>query len=78
MKKKDIEYFKNRLSDRLEELLSQADSTVSGMTAQKENFPDPTDPASLEVGQEMELVVDTLSEDDENEYLVWKWRPADA
>ncbi len=32
MKKKDIEYFRNRLNDRLEELLSQADSTVSGMT----------------------------------------------
>lgn len=41
MKKKDIDYFKQRLNDRLEELLSQADSTVSGMTAQKENFPIP-------------------------------------
>jgi DnaK suppressor protein len=48
MKKKDLEYFKEFLSERLEELLSQADSTVSGMTAQKENFPDPTDRASLE------------------------------
>jgi uncharacterized OB-fold protein len=33
------------------------------------------DATSLEVGQEMELVIDTLSEDDENEYLVWKWKP---
>ena len=33
-------------------------------------------PASLEVGQEMELVLGTLYEDDENEYLVWKWQPA--
>jgi uncharacterized OB-fold protein len=33
------------------------------------------DPASLEVGQEMELVLGTLYEDDEHEYLVWKWRP---
>ena len=24
---------------------------------------------------EMELVLDTLYEDDENEYVVWKWRP---
>ena len=30
----------------------------------------------LEAGMEMELVVDTLFEDDENEYVVWKWRPA--
>jgi uncharacterized OB-fold protein len=28
----------------------------------------------LPVGTEVELVVDMLSEDDENEYLVWKWR----
>jgi uncharacterized OB-fold protein len=33
------------------------------------------DPTSLEVGMEMELVLDTLFEDDENEYLVWKWKP---
>jgi DnaK suppressor protein len=48
MKKKDIDYFKEFLNDRLEELLSHADNTVSGMTAPKENFPDPTDRASLE------------------------------
>jgi len=34
------------------------------------------DPATLEVGQEMELVLGTLYEDDEHEYVVWKWRPA--
>ncbi|MDA8357409.1 MAG: OB-fold domain-containing protein [Actinomycetota bacterium] len=28
----------------------------------------------LDVGDEVELVVDTLYEDDEHEYLVWKWR----
>lgn len=55
MKKKDIEYFKVLLSERLEELLSQADSTVSGMTAQKENFPDPTDRASLEADRNFML-----------------------
>jgi DnaK suppressor protein len=48
MKKKDIQYFKELLTNQLEELLSQADDTVSGMTAPKENFPDPTDRASLE------------------------------
>jgi DnaK suppressor protein len=48
MKKKDVEYFKDLLENRLEELLSHADNTVSGMTQPKENFPDPTDRASLE------------------------------
>jgi len=48
MKKKDLDYFKQHLADKLEELLNQADVTVSGMTAQKESFPDPTDRASLE------------------------------
>ncbi len=31
--------------------------------------------ADLSVGTEVELVLDTLYEDDEHEYLVWKWRP---
>ncbi|MGD9332739.1 MAG: RNA polymerase-binding protein DksA [Desulfobacterales bacterium] len=55
MKKKDLEYFKALLSERLEELLNQADNTVSGMTAQKENFPDPTDRASLEADRNFML-----------------------
>jgi len=36
------------------------------------------DPQTLEVGQEMELVLGTLYEDDENEYVMWKWRPTGA
>jgi DnaK suppressor protein len=48
MKKKDKEFFKEYLSERLEDLLNQAGSTVSGMTETKENFPDPTDRAALE------------------------------
>ena len=48
MKKKDIDYFKNLLSTRLEELLNQAEDTVTGMTTANENFPDPTDRAALE------------------------------
>ena len=55
MKKKDIDYFKEFLNDRLEELLSHADNTVSGMTAPKENFPDPTDRASLEADRNFML-----------------------
>ncbi len=30
---------------------------------------------ALEVGQEMELVLGTLYEDETSEYVVWKWRP---
>lgn len=48
MKKKDEQYFKEFLTGQLEELLGRADDTVSGMAVQKENFPDPTDRASLE------------------------------
>ncbi len=48
MRKKEIDYFKKLLTNQLEELLEQADDTVSGMTSPKENFPDPTDRASLE------------------------------
>jgi len=34
--------------------------------------------ADLSVGAEVELVLDTLYEDEEHEYLVWKWRPVVA
>lgn len=55
MKKKDLNYFKKYLEGRLEELLSQADDTVSGMTTPKENFPDPTDRAALEADRNFML-----------------------
>ncbi len=55
MNKKDIKYFEKLLNDQLEELLSQADDTVTGMTAPKENFPDPTDRASLEADRNFML-----------------------
>lgn len=55
MKKKDIEYFKELLTNHLEELLNQADDTVSGMISPKENFPDPTDRASLETDRNFML-----------------------
>lgn len=32
----------------------------------------------LSVGTEVELVLDTLYEDDEHEYVVWKWQPVDG
>ena len=33
------------------------------------------DTSQLRIGMDMELVIDTLFEDEENEYVVWKWRP---
>ncbi len=36
---------------------------------------DASEADGLKVGQEVELVLDTLYEDDDHEYLVWKWRP---
>ena len=46
--KKKQTYFKKLLNERFEELLSEANKTVSGMTSHKENLPDPSDRASLE------------------------------
>ncbi len=36
------------------------------------------DPQSLKVGLSMELVLETLYEDDTNQYVVWKWKPVRA
>jgi RNA polymerase-binding transcription factor len=48
MTEKKKEYFKNFLTERLDALLDEANRTVTGMTDQGDNFPDPTDRASLE------------------------------
>lgn len=48
MNEEQIEYFRQLLQSRLDELLKDAERTVSGMTDSKENFPDPTDRAALE------------------------------
>lgn len=55
MKKDDLEFFKNLLTNRLNELVLNADSTVTGMTKPKENFADPTDRASHEAERSFEL-----------------------
>ena len=39
---------------------------------------DGVDPATLRVGDEVELVLDTLFEDDDHEYVVWKWKPIEG
>lgn len=36
------------------------------------------DISELKVGMSMELVLDQLYEDDENEYIIWKWKPVEA
>jgi hypothetical protein len=32
----------------------------------------------LSIGTEVELVTDVLYEDDDHEYIVWKWRPVSS
>ena len=39
---------------------------------------DGVDPTDIEVGMDMKLELATLYEDDENEYMVWQWRPVPA
>jgi DnaK suppressor protein len=48
MTKKREAYFKKLLTKRLNDLLVEANKTVTGMTDQEGNFPDPTDRATLE------------------------------
>ena len=48
MKKKDVEYFRKLLTERLQTLLAEASDTLSGMTDEKASFPDPTDRATME------------------------------
>ncbi|MEW6260922.1 MAG: RNA polymerase-binding protein DksA [Thermodesulfobacteriota bacterium] len=55
MKKEDLDYFRNYLNDLLQELLGQAEETVSEMATTKENFPDPTDRAALEADRNFML-----------------------
>lgn len=54
-----LTHFKTLLNKRLEELLSEAGKAVSGMSndSVKENFPDPTDRASLETDRNFLLRV---------------------
>lgn len=55
MKKKDLEYFKKLLTQRLQTLLAEASETVSGMTDGKASFPDPTDRAAMEADRNFML-----------------------
>lgn len=55
MDEETLNYFKEFLTNRIKDLIDQADSTVEGMTVQKENFPDPTDRASHEANRNFML-----------------------
>ena len=53
--KKKREHIKDLLTKRLNDLLEDANKTLSGMTDQTQNFPDPTDRASMESERNFEL-----------------------
>ena len=48
LNKKKQDYFRQLLNERLDELVNEATRTMTGMTDHRENFPDPTDRATLE------------------------------
>jgi DnaK suppressor protein len=55
MDKQKAEEFRKILEAQLDNLLKEAGKTVSEMTDEKENFPDPTDRASMESDRNFEL-----------------------
>ena len=55
MDKEKLEEFRQPLQGQMDDLLRGADKTVSDMTDEKTNFPDPTDRASLESDRNFEL-----------------------
>lgn len=48
MNQRHLKRFRKLLDQKMDDLLAEANRTVDGMTDTKENFPDPTDRASLE------------------------------
>ena len=55
MEQEQIDQFRKILQQQLDDLLREAGRTVSEMTDEKANFPDPTDRASLESDRNFEL-----------------------
>ncbi|MGB9712603.1 MAG: RNA polymerase-binding protein DksA [Dissulfurimicrobium sp.] len=55
MDKAQLEHFRKILQQKLNELLGEADRTIDEMTGMDENFPDPTDRASVESDRNFEL-----------------------
>jgi len=55
MKPDKLEFFRSMLNQKISDLLSEAEKTVTEMISAKENFPDPNDRASLESDRNFEL-----------------------
>jgi len=55
MKPEKLQFFRHLLIQKTNELLDEAEKTVTDMTTGKENFPDPNDRASLESDRNFEL-----------------------
>jgi DnaK suppressor protein len=55
MKPEKVRFFRYLLTQKMNELLDEAEKTVSDMTTGKENFPDPNDRATLESDRNFEL-----------------------
>jgi DnaK suppressor protein len=54
-KPEKLQFFRHLLTQKMNELLDEAEKTVSDMTTGKENFPDPNDRATLESDRNFEL-----------------------
>lgn len=55
MVKKDLDFFRNRLSQWLQELLDHADDTLEHLLEPEEHLPDPLDRASFESNRSTKL-----------------------
>jgi len=55
MEKSQLQHFRKKLEEMSSELLTEADKTLSDMTVQNDNYPDPTDRASAESDRSFEL-----------------------
>lgn len=49
------EFFRNKLETMRDEILQDAEKTISGMTDQNDNIPDPNDRATIESDRSFEL-----------------------
>ena len=55
MNRERLEYFRNLLLQKTEDLRKEAERAVNGMTGEKDTFPDPTDRAALETNRNFQL-----------------------
>ena len=55
MNKKELDHFRAKLEAMSQDILSEAEKTLSEMTDQSDNFPDPADRATAESNRNFEL-----------------------